>query len=287
MLGRASSVPHANDRFTARRRLRRRRVFSAILFVIFLILGAILYALRQDAVRITHVQIYGADQSLSEVALGALRGSYLGIIPRDSTFFYSGSSIRNAIIAEHPDIAAVSLFRSGLTGLSIRINNRAPVARWCGLSPTAMVATSSASGAHGSEEYCYVFDASGFIFAPYASSTIVINPAVLYAPLAGDTLEPLRATIAHADLLPAAFDFARQLGTLGSPVTSVVIRGDEADEYLKSGTRITYVLGNEQNAFTALMSARQDMNLADGSVDYVDLRFDGKVYLKKRGEAPK
>jgi hypothetical protein len=211
-----------------------------------------------------------------------MRGNYFGIIPKNSTFFFPGSRIRADIIALHPDIAAISLFRSGLTGLSIRINDRVPVARWCGLSPASNeIATSSAS-AHGSDEYCYVFDSSGFIFAPHATSTQTINAAALYAPLVGDTLEPLRATIVHADALPGAFDLARQIATLGSPVTAIVIRGDEVDDLLKSGTRITYVLGHEGNAYTALMSARQDLNLADGSVDYVDVRFDGKVYVKRR-----
>lgn len=287
MLGRASSGVRGNDRFTTRRRLRRRRVFAGFIMLAILIVGGILYVLRQDAVRITSVQIYGADQSLSEIALTSMQGSYFGIIPKDSTFFYPGSRIRSDIIALHPDIAAVSIFRSGLSGLSIRINNRVPIARWCGLSPTpAEVATSSAS-AHGSVEYCYVFDASGFIFAPYATSTETINAARLYASLSGDTLEPLRATVVHANDLPPVFDFARLLGTFGSPVTSIVLRGDEVDAHLKSGTRITYVLGNEQNAFTALKSAQQNMNLADGSVEYVDLRFSGKVYVKKKGEAPK
>ena len=78
------------------------------------------------------------------------------------------------------------------------------------------------------------------------------------------------------------FNFARQLDTLGSPVTKVVLRDDEVDDYLASGTRITYVLGHENIAFTALVSARGNMNLADGSLEYIDLRFDGKVYLKKK-----
>ncbi|MDO8566972.1 MAG: hypothetical protein Q7R58_02365, partial [bacterium] len=62
----------------------------------------------------------------------------------------------------------------------------------------------------------------------------------------------------------------------------IVIHDGEVDNNLASGTRITYVLGREQDAFTALVSARENFNLADGSVDYVDLRFDGKVYLKKK-----
>jgi len=252
-----------------------------------------MYELWQPSLRISHVQIFGADQSLSDVATSALEGSYFGIIPRDSTFFFPASRIRRDIIAQHPDIAAVSVFRSGFTGLSIRINNRAAIARWCGLAPTVFVPNPSAG--HGSEEYCYVFDASGFIFAadgasetpPRATSTPVINSAKLYGPLAGDTLEPLRATLLHAEQLPHTFDFARQVATLGSPVNAIVLRDDEVDDLLASGTRVTYVLGHEQDAYTALVSSRANMNLADGSVEYVDLRFDGKVYLKKTGEAPK
>ncbi len=306
MWGRASSAARGNDRFTARRRLRRRRVFIALIFLSLLIIGGVLYVLQQNELRITRVQIFGADQSLSDIALAAMQGTYLGVIPRDSTFFFPASRIRTDIIALHPDIAAVSIFRSGLTGLSIRINDRAPIALWCGLTPTFIASTTEA---HGSSEYCYVFDASGFIFAAQATSTDTINNFKLYAPLApletpaqartgvsdtlsltgrvGDIQEPLRATIAHADQLPATFDLARQLATFGSPVVSIIVRGDEVDDMLGSGTRVTYVLGNEKNAFTALMSARQNMNLADGSIEYVDLRFDGKVYLKKNGEAPK
>lgn len=275
MWGRISSAGRGNDRFTARRRLRRRRTFILSCVVLVLLAGGAVYGLRQSSVRISHVQIFGADRSLADVAVAAMQGNYFGSIPRDSTFFFPASRIRADIIALRPDIAAVSIFRSGLTGLTIRISDRVPIARWCGLAPTPDV-----------DEYCYVFDAGGFIFAPYATSTQTIHSAKLYAPLVGDVLEPLRATIARADTLPPTFDVARQLVTFGSPVSSIVIRGDEVDDLLESGTRITYVLGNEEHAYTALTSARKNMDLTDGSVEYVDLRFEGKVYVKKKGEAP-
>jgi hypothetical protein len=284
MLGRTSSVGQGNERFTARRRKRQRRIAIASILLLLFVIGGTIYALRQSAVRISRVQIFGADQSLSEVALTAMRGSYLGLIPRDSTFFYPARAIRSRIMEPHPDIAAISFFRSGLTGLSIRISERVPIARWCGLAPTDFA---SDSAGHGSDEYCYVFDASGFVFGAYATSSEPINAFKLYDPLAGDTGEPLRATLTHAEQLPGAFDFARQLATFGSPVTAIVVRGDEVDDLLASGTRVTYVLGSEQNAFTALVSAKKTLDLADGSVEYVDLRFNGKVYLKNKGEAPK
>ena len=270
MWGRASSERRSGERLAERRRLRRRRLLiaSGILFCISL--GVVVYGLWQPSMRVSRVVMYGTGQSLADLATSAMRGTYFGIIPRDSTFFIPEGSIRESIIAEHSDIAAVSIFKNGLTGLSIRIDYRAPIARWCGLTPT-----------EGVEEYCYVFDANGFIFAAVASTTETINNFALYAPLLSDTLEPLRATLTRADQLPAAFDFARKFATLGSPVTRIILKGDEVEDVLASGTRVTYVLGDEQNAYTALASARANLNLADGSIEYVDLRFPGKVYLKK------
>ena len=281
MWGRTSSESRGSERLAARRRLRRRRALIALIILFIILCAGIVYELQQSAVRIARVEVYGppslgsfggasADASLAAYAQEAVQGSYLGVIPRDSIFFFPASRIRSNILADHPDIAAVSIFRNGLTGISIKPDERAPVARWCGLAPT-----------EGVEEYCYVFDASGYIFAA-ATSIETINSFSLYAPLVGETLEPLRATIAQAEKIPSAFDFARQLDTLGSPVTHLVLRGDEVDDYLASGTRITYVLGSEQDAFTALVSSRENMDLADGSLEYVDVRFDGKVYLKRK-----
>jgi hypothetical protein len=241
------------------------------LILALLLFATMVYGLRQSAVRVSAVHVVDADASLAVYATDAMRGQYLGIIPRDSVFFFPEERIRADILADHSDIAAVSISHTGLTGISIKISARTPVARWCGLAPTA-----------GVEEYCYVFDANGFIFATVASSTKTINNFALYASPEVETLEPIGETIAYAQKLPATFDFARQLSTLGSPVTHVIIRGDEVDNLLASGTRITYVLGHERDAFTALVSARDKFNLADGSIDYIDLRFDGKVYVKRK-----
>lgn len=269
---RSSPPARAGDRLAMRRRLHRRRILVSLFILFLLLLAGIIYELNQSAVRISNIVVYGADQSYASIASSAMQGRYLGIIPRDSTFFFPGGRIRSDIIALHPNIVAVSLFRNGFTGLSIKVNDRVAIARWCGLAPT-----------EGVEAYCYVFDANGFIFAAVATTTSTINNFTLYAPLEGGALEPLRATIARAEELPSIFDFARQLDTLGSPTAHLILRGDEVDDYLASGTRVTYVLGNEQNAFAALVSAHDNFNLADGSLEYVDLRFDGKVYLKKVG----
>lgn len=290
MLGRTSSAPQSSssshgpgESLRERRRLRRRRILTAFCILLGLVAGMLVWGLNQSSVRISRITVYGADQSFSDIAARAMQGSYLGLIPRDSTFFFPASRIRADIINVHPDIAAVSLFRNGLTGLSVRVDTRVAIARWCGASEKKSdFEDSDVKSDFQSDANCYVFDASGYIYAAAASTTETINSFALYAPLVGDTLEPLRATLVRADQLPAAFDFARRLGTLGSPVTRVILRDDEVDDMLASGTRITYVLGNEENAFTALVSADESLKLSSGSVEYVDLRFDGKVYVKRK-----
>ncbi|KKW43744.1 MAG: hypothetical protein UY97_C0008G0015 [Parcubacteria group bacterium GW2011_GWB1_57_6] len=293
MLGRASSAERSIERLAKRRRSRRRRVLFAFFVLCLVLLFATVYGLRQSAVRISHVEIFGlsampahagqagADASLSRYVTDAMHGWYWGIIPRDSIFFFPEDGIRSGILAAHRNIAAVSIFRNGFTGLSLKVDTRTPIARWCG--------SATPPQAGPPEEQCYVFDASGFIYAA-ASSTQTVNAFAVYAPLdparggppAASETEPLEATIADAEKLPAVFDFARELATLGSPTTRIAIHDGEVNDYLASGTRVTYVLGHEQDAFTALVSARENLNLSDGSLEYVDLRFDGKVYVKRK-----
>ena len=280
MSERASSASRSS--LTERRRLRRRRALIASSVLLCVLIGAGVYGSWQSPVRISHVVIYGGDQSLADSAMAAMRGSYLGIVPRDSTFLVPEARIRSLIATAHPDIAAVSIFRNGLTSLSVKVDYRVPIARWCGSTRVPPVVTASSTPAAG----CYFFDASGFVYAP-AGETVPVNPFAVYEPLGSSTSSPqtsgpVGVTLPNADTFPAVFDFARQLSTLGSPAAAVVFHGDEADVYLASGTRITYVVGSEESALTALASAHATLNLADGSLEYVDLRFPGKVYVKKK-----
>lgn len=243
-----------------------------------------MYGLWQSSVRISRVQIFGADESLSLYATQAMQGSYLGSIPRDSIFFFPEGRIRADLLAAHPEISAVSIFRNGFTGLSIKINKRVPIARWCGSGAEKSDFRATSSKSDFLAPQCYFFDAKGFIYMPVSTaigSSTPLNSFMVYESFANES-SPIGATLPNATDLPSAFDFARQLSTLGSPVISISFRNDEVDDYLASGTRITYVLGDEQNAFTALMSARSNLNLTDGSLEYVDVRFDGKVYSKKK-----
>lgn len=279
-----SSRARSGESLRERRARRRRRIFSAFFFFVLLLCGAVVYGLWRPEVRITQITVIGKDSSVALLARQALSGTYGGIVPRNSIFFPPIAEIRAAIKAANPSIAAVSVSRAWFSGLTIMMVPRAPVARWCGV---------SAPGAPGAD--CYLFDTGGFLYAtatePLAAVVSTGNPDGVATPFvlfdAYTGAAPVGATLQHASDLPAVFEFARQVGTLGPSVATIAMRDGEVDFFLASstpgaqGARITYLLGSEETAFSALSSAQSALDLSDPSLEYVDLRFRGKLYVKR------
>ena len=107
MLERIQSVERGSERLAERRRTRRRRAFIALFVLFLLLIIASIYGLQQSAVRISHVEVISAGDSLSAYATSTMQGSYFGIIPRDSIFFFPEEQIRAKILASNNDIAAM------------------------------------------------------------------------------------------------------------------------------------------------------------------------------------
>lgn len=263
-----------------RRKRARRRLTIALAIVSVILFGLALYGIQKPGVRVSRVQVYGSELPLETIALDVMQGQYLGVIPRDSIFFYPEQAIRARIIEMHGDVSGVSFFRNGTNGLTLRITQRVPIARWCP-ALLGIVGTSTASGSELDD--CWFFDDSGLLFAT-SSAVAVVHPFIIYEPL--PSADPIRGQrLASADLLPASLNFARQLDTFGATAISISIQGAEATIALKTGARITYLLGGENEAYTALVSAKNQVILTAPTLDYVDLRFSGKVYKKMKGDS--
>ncbi len=262
-----------------RRRLRRRNLLIASGIALVFFLGALLYASWQPSVRIVHIEVYGFNDSLARIAEAELAGSYLSLVPRNSIFFYPERAIRKAIYTQYGEVAAVSLFRNGLTGLTIRVTTRVPIARWCPEEVSEIMGTSTPEAAPRAD--CYFFDDQGLLYAT-TTDAVPVNSFSVHAPLPTGETTPRGQTLPQAEQLPSVFNFAREIAQFGSLVQTVSIEEQEVALKLESGTRVRYVLGQEEQAFSALVSAKQNLNLRDGSLEYIDLRFEGKVYLKRR-----
>jgi len=264
------------------RREQKKRIFSITLVVIAVLAGAILYGFWRPEVRIQTVE--AENPSLSAIATEVIDGAYAHVIPRDSIFFFPERDIREAILDEHPAISALSISRSGLQSISIDTISRTAAFWWCGTPESASAANAS----------CYEADAEGLIFRPAVVTTIegtstpTGSTLRIYANIvdgADSPSYPVRARMESLESIPNVLRFVKAMRELGVSPVSLAIRGDEADLFVPSsgrGTRITYVLGREEAAAALASAVFPSLNLTDGSIEYVDLRFSGKAYIKRR-----
>lgn len=260
-----------------RRKARRKRVFFMILVAVILCIVGCIVVLWQPFLRVNSVVVEGPGSDvLPEFVQSKLMGTRYGVIPRNSIFFIPTADLRAEILNTYPNIEAVSLSASGLTSLSLTTLGRATAFWWCG--------TSYAGESLG----CYETDPQGKIFKEVdaglaqASTT---NEFVVYAQFTREgqaSTTALGGTITGAKYIPEMLRFVKTLKSLGANVVAAEIRGDEADLYTAYGTRITYVLGREQQAASLAATAFPSLTLSNNSLLYVDLRFDSKIFFKKR-----
>lgn len=269
-----------------RRREEVTRNIALVAGAILVVAGIVIYLFWRPEIRISKVEAsgFGDTSSIESLASAELKGTYSGILPKNSFFFYPERAIRASILKRYPAISAVSVSRTGFDSIALKASERVSAFWWCG-TPANLSAQ---------EGNCYQADVEGLVFAPAAelsaeeaASSTPSDMLRVYAELDGagaDDAYPLRARVLGAGSLPDILRFARAVKTLGVPVASVAIRGDEADLFVPPSTRITYVVGHEAQAARSAEAAFKGLNLVDGSLVYVDLRFDGKVYLKRKGE---
>lgn len=240
--------------------------------ILFLLICASFYALWLPALRMHEVSASGPHaEDMQSIARGRLQGTHAFIVPRNSLFFIPESDIRAHILDAFPDIEAVSISAQGLNTLVLIATPRSQAFLWCGAAPDL------------SDGTCYETNAEGLIFARH---TDVDSPSLkVYGSIEGQTGEsPLRARIVYASRIPDALRFVKAMQQLNAGVIALALRGDEADLYTEGGTRITYVLGKEEQAASTAASIFPQLNVNNGSILYVDLRFEGKGYFKRAEE---
>ncbi len=278
---RAKETPAPRRRKTLREKRREARgtknTFVLVLFVLCAL--ALLYGFWRPEVRITSITAEETPDpaGIAALATETLTGTYYHLLPRNSFFMYSEKEMRRSILDAYPSISALSIQRTGFTELSITASSRQAAFVWCG--------TPEVAGAHSG--LCYETDAEGFVFSPAAYENELEEASLLHVfaslDIASSTRAyPLGAKVEGAAKLPDILRFARAIGSLGIVLRSVAIRGDEADLYSAGDTRITYVVGKESEAAHIADSTFGKLNFMDGSIEYVDLRFGGKAYIKRR-----
>lgn len=258
--------------------------------VLVVLLALLIYVAWLPQLRVTEVAAEGPS---SEVAVDTARAELTGrralILPRNSIFFLPKDDIREAVLAAHPDISALSIRRTSLRSIALVGTSRAKAFVWCGTS----IETGYPEGG------CFDADAEGLVYqqASVSTSTVVLTTDTDTPATAGDLrifsaldrelgegVSPVGGRVINHEAIPNALRFVKAVRGLRVPVSALALRGDEADLWLGGPTRITYVLGKEEEAAQLANSVVPSLDLTNGSIEYLDLRFSGKAYVKRYGE---
>ncbi|PIP73557.1 MAG: hypothetical protein COW88_01560 [Candidatus Lloydbacteria bacterium CG22_combo_CG10-13_8_21_14_all_47_15] len=263
------------------RRIERNRnevIFWGVTFVAAC--GALLVATaavsREPSFAIRSVEVRGAEvvpaESIEAAVREAFGGSYAGIIEKGNRIFYPRQGVIAAArsVSERIAFAAVSVEKHVL---EISVSERAPRGRWCGRAVQA-------GGAD--EPPCYLFDASGYLFAEAGSEAP--SPKI-FGPLVNDERALIGGSIAPR-VLAVLNGLEERLLFAGIPLASLLALPE--DDFLlvtESGVKILFTGKIKLEAFLAsLYAALKTDNLKErldaGMIEYIDFRFDDKVFYK-------
>lgn len=266
----AAPLGQAPTRSLKERRKRAKRIFLTILISFFVLAVVLCFVLLwQPFFRIDTITTQGAHgEEINETLETYVYGTHAFIIPKDSIVFYDEARMREWILETYPDIAAASITRSSLSSLTVETIPRLESFVWCGVSVELPRST------------CYSVDALGLVFKEKGAEEYATALKVFVPLLEGEPENPVRATVSQADNIPRVMDVAEALQALGPRLERVQVRDDEVDMYTVEGVRITYVMGEEENALTLAASTFPTLSFTSG-LRYVDLRFKGKAYVKR------
>jgi cell division septal protein FtsQ len=273
----------------ARRRARIRLALkiSFLSFGAVLFLGCVTFVCHHDLLRIKQIFVQ-TDGSLSNDELAAtikneLQGTYFGFLPKDSVFLNKIKSLETALHTQHPRIAKTNVQRAGFSTIHATVEERTPSALWCGDVVPPIAYEKTTEDMRTTEELwgnCYLIDKTGFIYAnaPFFSGNMFPR---YYGSL--NTAEPIAQQYMPTDQFEAWQNFYTSL-THKDSVPQALLFVDERDIelYLTNGLRVLIPRDQTpevilERLITLLESDTIDK---DKKVNYIDLRFGNKVYVK-------
>lgn len=277
------SPPGRAAREKARRT--RRMVMSALFAVLGVsILAGVVWGLRQPSVRIHSVSVVGnhvvASEDVSTFVLSMLSGYRFLVIPRDNALLYSDTEVTKALLLHFKNFSKVTVSLVGFTKMMVTVEERSPVALWCGSDPTTP------------PSQCFLIDKEGLVYAPapnfspgaYIRVYIPLTPT----DLTDDPTSPLGQAVFSSGSFSAEKQFVDHVGEALGPVDALIASGTARTVSLARGGEVRFSadqnLDTLATVFVAAVATKQKEKKHDfATLEYVDLSIadtTGRVYFK-------
>ena len=253
------------------KRIKRKKIFSRVFFVSLVLLSvlslftALFFYI--DRFKIKNITIEGATdlskEFLTQELQGVLKSKSLGIFPRDRIFFFPYDDVRIKLMNSFKKFSSVQIEGRFSQNLLVKIEERQPVAVFCA----------------EEQKNCYFIDEGGFIFvdAPFFSSGVFpqfSDNRAHHKPSVGDFLidgEEARRIFDFMKLMPADYSVAQ-----------ILLENDGVYKFLtKEGWQIILQKDDDfEVAHQNFLASLNEIKDKRKNLDYIDLRFGGKVFFK-------
>lgn len=246
-------------KLSSKRQKRRRRVLATL--GILFSLGLVAVLLYVPIFQIKGIEIQGAKHTgvaaLQASIVPFIDGYRYGFIPNENIFLYERKKIKDFVMREYPSVESIDIRVDTSRTLIVHIKDRKPLGVWC-------------------SDQCYLYDTAGVLFKKSFTYT-----GALYVSWKRDGLKPLTLldTVECVGLCTDVkfLEFLRSYR-----IEKAVIHDSTVDLWSTDG----YYIKSGLIASTTMSHMKDVMDSRPGllqSLEYIDLRFENKIFYRERG----
>lgn len=240
-----------------------------VLSTVALIITGVWYGSRLQSLTISEVKVSGGEtishQLVKDIAWAEMQGQYLGLIPKQSAWFYPAENIKTEL-KRIERITNISVILINSKELQITFDEYVPFALWCNTVDS---------------KDCLFVDESGYAFAKAPNLT---GGSFLRLSKIG-TETKLQTEMVSKDEFLKLIETKKLLEEKGWFVSQIEV-DKEGDAYLGLSPHSELKISSRQtpletvdNLFTVL-STDEFSTLKPGDFNYIDLRYGNKVFVK-------
>lgn len=277
-LHRQARVRLSHSDIRARRNKRRLLIACAAFVLLIALVGGVGWLSHASFLAVQKVTVEGTTTINPADVEASLHSAtetphLFGLISRQNILTYPARTLEETLAYEYPRIAHVVLRKQFFAReVSVQITQRLPYALWCMQEKLVEVYIPAK---------CFSVDEAGFV---YESAEAFPDALTLYGGLPLGITDPLRTDVA-ADYFSATSAFIATLAEQGLRVRTVHFDDKDATLVVAPNWSLKVALDKDLGAVAFNLEAllkEQNLQNTLETIEYIDMRFDERVYIKER-----
>ena len=274
-----------------RKRKKTKRGVFLVFIGLLVVVGGAVYISRLPSLKISSVEVTGNKvvdtKDIQDTTMRVLSGKYLFVFPKDNFLIYPQREVLDLLEVTFPRAEYINASLQGQK-LIIEMKERGGRFLWCGDEPSS----------DSTNEECYFTDGRGYIFdkAPYFSDNVYLK---IYGIRVSQNESIIGSRVLPEDSFLKAVNLRAVLYEKGVQARYLYLKEDGDYEFYlthsssESATRprIFFFMNADfatiaNNLISALENEplKTDFKEKYSSLEYLDARFDNKVFFKFREE---